>query len=67
MDSITRRLVAAVVTPRWRLRVFYYWRFGNKCHYLQVMLREHDELMKHYRQKAAILKVGLSHAPLRLG
>jgi hypothetical protein len=60
VDSITRRPVAAVVSPRSRLRVSYYWRLGNECHYLQVMLREHDELMKHYRQKAAILKADLS-------
>jgi hypothetical protein len=38
------------------LQLYDHWRSGNECRYLQFMLREHDELMKDYRQKAATLK-----------
>ena len=46
------------------LQLYEYWRSGKDCSYLEVMLREHEELMKHYRRKVATLKAesGLRHS-----
>ena len=40
------------------LQLYEYWRSGKDCPYLEVMLREHEMLMKHYRRKVATLKAG---------
>ncbi len=38
------------------LQLYQYWRSGEECPYVAVMLREHDELMSNYRRKVAALK-----------
>lgn len=38
------------------LQLYEYWRSGKECSYVEVMLREHRELMKNYRRKVATLK-----------
>jgi len=40
------------------LQLYEYWRSGQDCSYLEIMLREQEELMKHYRRKVATLKAG---------
>ncbi|HYA95543.1 MAG TPA: hypothetical protein VEC95_04655, partial [Terriglobales bacterium] len=46
------------------LQLYEYWRSGENSPYAELMLREHDELMKHYRAKVATLKAesGLRHS-----
>jgi len=38
------------------LQLYEYWRSGEECPYVEVMLREHDVLMRNYRRKVAALK-----------
>jgi len=38
------------------VQLYEYWRSGKECPYVEVMLREHDELMTNYRRKVAALK-----------
>ncbi len=38
------------------LQLYEYWRSGKECPYVEVMLREHDDLMRDYRRKVAALK-----------
>lgn len=46
------------------VQLYEYWRSGKRCPYLEVMLREHQELLQHYRRKVASLKAarGLRHS-----
>jgi len=39
-------------------QLYEYWRSGKQCSYVEVMLREHRELMENYRSKVAALKAG---------
>jgi hypothetical protein len=38
------------------VQLYEYWLCGQACPYVDVMLREHDELMKNYRGRIAALK-----------
>jgi len=38
------------------IQLYDYWRSAGECPYVQVMLREQQELMEHYRRKVAALK-----------
>jgi len=38
------------------VQLYEYWRSGEECPYVEVMLREHDVLMRNYRRKVAALK-----------
>lgn len=38
------------------VQLYDYWRSGRECPYVEVMLREHQELMQHYRRRVAALK-----------
>ncbi|HVP52374.1 MAG TPA: hypothetical protein VMT05_09710 [Terriglobales bacterium] len=46
------------------LQLYDYWFSGKACAYVEVMLREHQELMSHYRRKVADMKAehGLRHS-----
>jgi len=37
-------------------QLYEYWRSGRECPYVDVMLREHEELMRNYRRRVAALK-----------
>jgi len=37
------------------MQLYQYWRSGKECPYVEVMLREHDVLMRNYRRKVAAL------------
>jgi len=46
------------------VQLYDYWRSGRDCPYVEVMLREHQELMRHYRRRVAAVKAegGVRHS-----